>query len=92
MIILGGGPIGSEMAQAFARLGTRVCVVDLAPQVLSREDPDMAAEVMKAMTAEGVEIYLESAIESVKDQGSLKEVSLRDKSGSTIHLKAEQIW
>jgi pyruvate/2-oxoglutarate dehydrogenase complex dihydrolipoamide dehydrogenase (E3) component len=91
MIILGGGPIGTEMAQAFGRLGTRVSVVDLAPQLLGKEDPDMAAKVREIMAAEGVAFYLENAIESVADEGALKAVSIRDKSGSTTLLKAEQI-
>lgn len=91
MIILGGGPIGSEMAQAFGRLGTRVSVVDLAPQLLGKEDPDMATQVREALAAEGIEFYLENAIESVAPVGNLKTVSIRNKSGSTTLLKAEQI-
>jgi len=45
MIILGGGPIGVEMSQAFCRLGTKVSVVDMAPQILVKEDLDMAEAV-----------------------------------------------
>ena len=91
MVVLGGGPIGVEMAQAFNRLGTQVTVADLAPQLLGKEDADMAAEVMNIMSAEGVRFHLECAIESIRDLGSLKEVSLRDKSGGAIRLKAEQV-
>ncbi len=91
MVVLGGGPIGVEMAQAFNRLGTRVTVVDLAPQVLGREDADMAADVMHIMAAEGVRFHLECGIESIRDQGRLKEVSLKDKSGAVIRLQAEQV-
>jgi pyruvate/2-oxoglutarate dehydrogenase complex dihydrolipoamide dehydrogenase (E3) component len=42
MIILGAGPIGTEMAQAFARLGTEVTVVDMGRPILSKEDRDLA--------------------------------------------------
>src|SRR5690606_32281091 len=42
LAILGGGPIGIEMAQAFRRLGSDVTVVDVAPQILSKEDKDLA--------------------------------------------------
>ncbi len=91
MIILGGGPVRRQMARAFNRLGTRVSVVDLAPQVLGKEDPDMAAAVMKVLAAEGVEFHLECAIEAVKETGSLKTVSIRDKSGTAGRLEAEQI-
>ncbi len=91
MVVLGGGPIGVEMAQAFNRLGTQVTVVDLAPQLLGKEDADMAAEVMNIMSAEGVRFHLECAIESIRDLGALREVSLRDKSGGAIRLQAEQV-
>jgi len=43
--VIGGGPIGCELAQAFQRLGVRVTVIDVAPQLLPREDPDAAAIV-----------------------------------------------
>src|SRR5437879_276590 len=42
LIVVGAGPIGCEMAQAFARLGTRVSVVDVSPRILPREDSDLS--------------------------------------------------
>jgi pyruvate/2-oxoglutarate dehydrogenase complex dihydrolipoamide dehydrogenase (E3) component len=56
LIVLGGGPIGCEMAQAFARLGTDVTVIEAAPQLLPREDADAAAIVAAALTADGVDL------------------------------------
>lgn len=91
MIILGGGPIGSEMGQAFNRFGTKVTIVDRAGQILGKEDKDMADAVMNVMKQEGVEFKLNSAIESVKDRGSEKEVIIKDSHGKTLSLKAEQI-
>ena len=41
LVILGGGPIGSEMAQAFSRLGSEVTVVEMSSQIMSREDNDV---------------------------------------------------
>ncbi len=91
MIILGAGPIGCEMGQAFNRLGTRIAIVDMASQVLGKEDPDMSVMVKAAMAAEGVEFYLKSAIESVRDLGDQKEVTLRTQDGQARSLKAEQL-
>ena len=91
MIVLGGGPIGSEMSQAFCRLGTRVSVVDMAPQILVNEDPDMADLVRDVLSSEGVEFYLNSAIEEVNDLGSEKEVKIKTKEGNVLSLKAETI-
>jgi pyruvate/2-oxoglutarate dehydrogenase complex dihydrolipoamide dehydrogenase (E3) component len=91
MIVLGGGPIGCEMSQAFCRLGTKVSVVDMAPQILVKEDRDLADTVQAVLQSEGVEFHLDSAIEEVKDLGHQKEVILKTRQGSSISLKAETI-
>ena len=91
MLILGGGPIGSEMGQAFNRFGTKVTIIDRAGQILGKEDKEMADAVMAVMKQEGVEFQLNSTIESVKDHGSEKEVIIQDSNGKTVSLRAEQI-
>ncbi len=91
MIILGGGPIGCEMSQAFSRLGTEVQVVDMAAQILAKEDRDMADSVMEVLHDEGVKFHLNSNIQSVKDHGSHREVVISDQGGQSVKLKAETI-
>jgi pyruvate/2-oxoglutarate dehydrogenase complex dihydrolipoamide dehydrogenase (E3) component/uncharacterized membrane protein YdjX (TVP38/TMEM64 family) len=54
--ILGGGPIGTEMAQAFARLGSKVTQIDRGERILSKEDEDVSALVQEVLREEGVEI------------------------------------
>ena len=56
LTVLGGGPIGSELAQAFARLGSTVTVVEMAPRLLPREDADAAEQVTARFRAEGITI------------------------------------
>ncbi|MEO8059946.1 MAG: FAD-dependent oxidoreductase [Burkholderiales bacterium] len=56
LVVLGGGPIGCELAQSFARLGAQVTQVEMAPRVMGREDPDAAALVAAALQADGVEL------------------------------------
>jgi len=92
MIVLGGGPIGVEMSQAFCRLGTKVSVIDMAPQILVKEDADMANAVREILTAEGVNFYLDAAIEEVIDLGAEKEVRIRTSQDRTISLRAETIF
>jgi len=58
LLVLGGGPIGSELAQAFARLGSKVTQVEMLPRLLAREDPEISDLVMKKFAAEGVEVRL----------------------------------
>ena len=54
--IIGGGPIGTELAQAFARLGSRVTVVNHGPRILDKEDEEVSAHIEQMLRAEGVEI------------------------------------
>jgi pyruvate/2-oxoglutarate dehydrogenase complex dihydrolipoamide dehydrogenase (E3) component len=91
MIVLGAGPIGIEMAQAFNRLGSRVTVVDMAEQILTKEDKDLADIVMEVMAAEGVIFHLGAAITAVKELGNVKSVQITDSQGKTQALEAETI-
>jgi pyruvate/2-oxoglutarate dehydrogenase complex dihydrolipoamide dehydrogenase (E3) component/uncharacterized membrane protein YdjX (TVP38/TMEM64 family) len=56
LLVLGGGPIGSELAQAFARLGSRVTQVEMLPRILPREDPEFSEMVARRMRADGVDV------------------------------------
>ncbi|MEY3939769.1 MAG: hypothetical protein RLZZ604_229, partial [Pseudomonadota bacterium] len=57
LVILGGGPIGCELAQAFQRLGSKVTIVEMADRLLLKEDADAAALVTARLQAEGVTIH-----------------------------------
>jgi pyruvate/2-oxoglutarate dehydrogenase complex dihydrolipoamide dehydrogenase (E3) component len=91
MIVLGAGPISTEMAQAFCRLGTEVTVIQRSGQILGKEDRDMADAVMQTLVAEGVKYYLNTAIISVKDLGSEREVRVKSKDGTSEAIRAEAI-
>ena len=91
MIVLGAGPIGIEMAQAFNRLGSSVTVVDMAGQILTKEDADMADAVQAVMEAEGVKFYLGAAVERASATGEKKSVTLRLGDGASITLAAEAV-
>ncbi len=56
LVVLGGGPIGVELGQAFARLGSRVTVVEMAPQLLPREEPRAAEVVTSSLRSDGIEV------------------------------------
>lgn len=56
MVVLGGGPIGCELAQALACLGTEVTLVEKAPRLLAQEDEDVAREVLLGLQADGVRV------------------------------------
>jgi pyruvate/2-oxoglutarate dehydrogenase complex dihydrolipoamide dehydrogenase (E3) component len=65
LCVLGGGPIGCELAQAFSRLGARVTLVDMAPALLPREDADVSQFVAERFSSEGIDLRLGCRAESV---------------------------
>jgi pyruvate/2-oxoglutarate dehydrogenase complex dihydrolipoamide dehydrogenase (E3) component len=70
LAVIGGGPIGCELAQAFARFGSRVTVVELAPQILGREDRDAAEILQDALLREGIDLQVGVNILAVERQGN----------------------
>jgi pyruvate/2-oxoglutarate dehydrogenase complex dihydrolipoamide dehydrogenase (E3) component/uncharacterized membrane protein YdjX (TVP38/TMEM64 family) len=56
LVVLGGGPIGSELAQAFARLGSRVTQVEMLPRILPREDPEVSEMIRHRFEEEGISV------------------------------------
>ena len=60
MVVLGGGPIGCEMVQAFGRLGVQVTVVEAGPRLLPRDDPEASSLVAEVFRREGIDTHLDS--------------------------------
>ncbi|HUJ97087.1 MAG TPA: mercuric reductase [Stellaceae bacterium] len=76
LILLGGGYVGIEMAQAYRRFGSRVTVIESSPQVMSREDPDIAQAMQRILAEEGIQFLLASETLDVQGRSGEK-VSLR---------------
>ena len=66
LLVLGGGYIGLEFGQMFRRYGSRVTIVHHGPQIVPREDPEIAAELQRALEAEGLEFVLNAGTDSVR--------------------------
>ena len=90
MIIIGGGPIGTEMAQAFQRMGTQITVLDMNDRILSKDDAGLAGILQQELEKEGVNFQLESSVKSVKGDDRSVEVKV-EKEGKPITLKAEKL-
>ena len=90
LVVIGGGPIGCELAQAFAQLGSRVTLVDQADRVLGRDDPDAADIVRRSMVESGVQFVFGVTVEgvAVRDEGRILTLS-RDR--VSFELMADQI-
>lgn len=92
ILILGGGAIGIEFAQLFARFGSRVTVVEMLDEIINREDADIIAAVRQILTAEGVDLFTGWAAKSVRSDGVKKHVRIENKSGESREIAVDEIF
>lgn len=90
IVSIGAGPIGCELAQAFARFGATVHLVERSEHVLSREDADAAAAVGRALTRDAVIVHARSKVVRVETRGTGKVVVL-EKDGRTEEITCDAI-
>jgi pyruvate/2-oxoglutarate dehydrogenase complex dihydrolipoamide dehydrogenase (E3) component len=76
LVVIGGGYVGLELAQAYRRFGGRVTIVETGSQLASREDPDVAAALLEMLRDEGLAVYLGAKVHSVQGRSG-QTVSLR---------------
>ena len=65
LVILGGGYVGLEFAQALRRFGSQVTIVQHAPRLLEREDPDVASALLDLMREEGIEVLVQAEVQKI---------------------------
>lgn len=90
LVVIGGGPIGCELAQAFARMGSEVTVLETVGHVLSREDADAAEIVQNALIRDGVKLCLNAKVLSASKRGSDKLIIV-EQEGKRLELIADEI-
>lgn len=82
LAVIGSGPIGSEMAQTFARLGSKVTILERDNQILNREDADAARIVQDAFLRDGIELVFGAELQSVEKTASGKKLIYRQQGES----------
>lgn len=90
LLVIGGGPVGCELAQAFARLGSAVTLLDHGPRLLPREDPDAAAIIERAMTRDGVALVRNARVVRVEREG-LAKVAVVARDGREERIAADVV-
>lgn len=91
IIVLGAGPIGVELSQAFARLGVEVSLVEMAERILIREDKELARAVADRLIKDGVKIFTAmKAVKFSKEEGTVS-VILEDKDKKHSAIKAQKV-
>jgi len=86
LIVLGGGPIGLEMAQAFARFGTHVQVLEALDRLMPLEEPESSQLVADVLTSEGLEIHTGTAADNISYESNKFTVASGDKTFTANHL------
>lgn len=91
LVVLGGGPIGCELTQSFARLGSEVTQVEMMDRIMGREDEDVSETVTDKFKAEGVNVLTQhKAVEFIKE-GNTQTLVCENAQGETIHIEFDAI-
>jgi pyruvate/2-oxoglutarate dehydrogenase complex dihydrolipoamide dehydrogenase (E3) component len=90
LAVIGAGPIGGELAQSFARFGSKVTLIELGPHILGREDGDAAEILHTAFVREGIELQLGVKILRAARRGSDKVLSL-ERDGQTVEIVVDEV-
>jgi mercuric reductase len=86
LLVVGGGPVGLEFAQIFARFGSRVTVVNHGSQIAARADADAAEQLRLALEDEGIEIVLDTGVDSFSRNGTLVEALVQGRTITVSHV------
>lgn len=90
LLVLGGGPIGCELTQSFARLGSQVTQVEMLPRIMIREDPEVSEPVMARFKAEGVDIRIgHMAKEFVIENG--EKIMIAEHEGQPVKIPFDEV-
>ena len=90
LIVIGGGPIGTEMAQCFARFGSEVTQIEKEPHILSREESDAATIVQESLQRDGVTLLLNAKTTRVERRGNEKVVYVQQ-GGQEIEIAGDEV-
>ena len=90
LVVLGGGPIGCELAQAFSRLGSSVTQVEMLPRLQVKEDPEVSALVQQRFEAEGIDVRVDTKAVEVRLVDGEKRL-VCERGGETLEIPFDRI-
>ena len=90
LVVLGGGPIGSELTQAFARLGAQVTQVEMAPRILMREDPEISDLVLARLRQDGVDVRVNHKAKSFRVEGQ-RRIMVAEHAGQDVEFEFDAV-
>ncbi|HEY5673806.1 MAG TPA: FAD-dependent oxidoreductase [Malonomonas sp.] len=90
LVVLGGGPIGSELTQAFARLGSQVTQVEMLPRIMSREDPEVSDFIQQKFSEDGITVLTDHAAKQVKVETG-RQLLVCEHQGESVEIEFDQL-
>jgi pyruvate/2-oxoglutarate dehydrogenase complex dihydrolipoamide dehydrogenase (E3) component len=84
LLVLGGGYIGLEFGQMFSRFGSRVTIIQNAGQIVPREDPEVAAELQRALESEGIKFLVNAETTKVENQSGTIDVTVKQSGAESV--------
>lgn len=90
LVVLGGGPIGAEMAQAFARFGSEVTIIEMAPHILVREDTEVIGLVTRKFEAEGIRVLTGHKANSFSRRDDMQFLTC-EHNGQTVEIPFDEV-
>ncbi|HSB49415.1 MAG TPA: FAD-dependent oxidoreductase, partial [Burkholderiales bacterium] len=90
LVVLGGGPIGSELTQCFARFGSQVTQVEMLPRIMIREDPEISELVMRQFRKEGIDVLVGHKAQAFRVENGEK-VLIAESGGRDVRIPFDQL-
>ena len=90
LMVLGGGPIGCELAQCFARFGSEVSIVEMTPRLMIREDPDVSVKVIERFAEEGINVLVGHTAKEFRIQDGQKQL-IAEADSKEVILEFDQL-
>ena len=90
LVVLGGGPIGSELTQCFARFGSQVIQVEMLPRILVKEDPEISQMVLERFHEEGIDVRLNHRAKEFKKEDHRK-VLICEHDGKDVQIEFDEL-
>ncbi|MGR9117158.1 MAG: FAD-dependent oxidoreductase [Gammaproteobacteria bacterium] len=90
LLVLGGGPIGSELTQSFARLGSQVTQIEMLPRILVREDPEVSEAVMARFRQEGIDVRVGHTAKAFTVENG-ENILLAEYDGDTVKIPFDHV-
>ena len=90
LVVLGGGPIGCELAQCFARLGSEVTIVEMLPKIMIREDDEISDQISRTFKDEGISVLTKHKAEKITSDGGARKLTC-ECGGKKVQIEFDEI-